>query len=102
MRLLLTAAMSTLAAGSALAGEASISIDIPRLNVAEYHRPYVAFWLESEDGGKITNLAVWYDVKHKDGEGTKSGGSMKFVEQVNGSKREIVPVPTESTQKKGN
>ena len=71
MRLLLTAAMSTLAAGSALAGEASISIDIPRLNVAEYHRPYVAFWLESEDGGKITNLAVWYDVKHKDGEGTK-------------------------------
>ena len=71
MRLLLTAAMYTLAAGSALAGEASISIDIPRLNVAEYHRPYVAFWLESEDGGKITNLAVWYDVKHKDGEGTK-------------------------------
>ena len=55
MRLLLTAAMSTLAAGSAVASEASISIDIPRLNVAEYHRPYVAFWLESEDGGKITN-----------------------------------------------
>lgn len=71
MRILLTAAISTLVAGSALASEASISIDIPRLNVVEYHRPYVAFWLERADGGKITNLAIWYDIKHKDNEGSK-------------------------------
>ena len=55
----------------AVASEATISIEIPRLNVAEYHRPYVAFWLENADGSKITNLAVWYDVKLKDNEGTK-------------------------------
>jgi hypothetical protein len=71
MRLLISAALSTLAAGSSLAAEATISVDIPQLNVAEYHKPYVAMWVESADGGKITNLAVWYHVKHKDNEGTK-------------------------------
>ena len=71
MRFVITAAVSSLAAGSAIAGEASISVDIPRLNVVEYHKPYVAFWLEGADGGKVTNLAVWYDVKHKDNEGGK-------------------------------
>lgn len=71
MRFLLSAALTTLAAGSSLAAEATISIDIPRLNVAEYHKPYVALWLENADGGKITNLAVWYDTKLKDNEGTK-------------------------------
>ena len=71
MRFVITAAVSSLAAGSAIAGEASISVDIPRLNVVEYHKPYVAFWLESADGGKVTNLAVWYDINHKDNEGGK-------------------------------
>jgi len=71
MRFLLTAAVTSLATGSAIAGEASISIDIPRLSVVEYHRPYVAFWLENADGSKVTNLAVWYDAKLKDNEGTK-------------------------------
>ncbi|CAM5436065.1 hypothetical protein AFEL58S_02580 [Afipia felis] len=71
MRLLLSAAFTTLAAGSSLASEATISIDIPKLNVAEYHKPYVAIWIEGADGGQITNLAVWYDTKHKDNEGTK-------------------------------
>lgn len=42
MRLLISAALSTLAAGSSLAAEATISVDIPQLNVAEYHKPYVA------------------------------------------------------------
>jgi len=71
MRLLISAALTTLATGSAMASEATISIDIPQLNVAEYHKPYVAMWVEAADGGKITNLAVWYDTKHKDNEGTK-------------------------------
>lgn len=71
MRFFVTAAITTLATGSAAASEASISIDIPRLNVVEYHKPYVAFWLEQVDGSTITNLAVWYDTKLKDNEGTK-------------------------------
>ncbi|MGB3866086.1 MAG: DUF2271 domain-containing protein [Xanthobacteraceae bacterium] len=71
MRFLLSAALTTLAATPALAAEATVSIDIPQLSVAEYHKPYVAIWVESADGGKITNLAVWYDVKQKNDEGTK-------------------------------
>jgi len=71
MRFLISAALTTLAATPALAAEATISIDIPRLTVAEYHRPYVAVWLERVEDGQVTNLAVWYDTKQKDGEGTK-------------------------------
>jgi hypothetical protein len=70
MRLIFTAAVTSLAVCPAIASEATIAIEIPRLSVVEYHRPYVAFWLES-NGDKITNLAVWYDIKAKDNEGTK-------------------------------
>lgn len=71
MRLIISAAITGLMSTSALAGGAAISVDIPRLNVAEYHRPYVAFWIESKDGAKIETLAVWYDLKLKDSEGNK-------------------------------
>jgi hypothetical protein len=70
MRFLITTALTGLVAGSAAASEATISIDIPRLSVVEYHRPYVAFWIENADG-KATSLAVWYDTKLKDNEGAK-------------------------------
>ena len=67
----LTFVASGLLAPSALAAELSISVEIPRLNVAEYHRPYVAIWLERKGQNAPTNLAVWYDVKMKDNGGTK-------------------------------
>ncbi|ETR76598.1 hypothetical protein X566_02330 [Afipia sp. P52-10] len=71
MRLTISTALTGLLTLPAAANDATISIDIPRLTVAEYHRPYVAFWIESADGNKIANLAVWYDVKQKDNEGVK-------------------------------
>lgn len=50
----------------------TINITIPRLTVAEYHRPYVAVWVEPANGGPARTLAVWYDVKKKGNEpGTK-------------------------------
>jgi hypothetical protein len=70
MRLLVYAAAGGLAAAPATAAELLVSVEIPRLNVSEYHRPYVAVWLEGA-GQKVTNLAVWYDVEMKNGEGTK-------------------------------
>ena len=70
MRLLVYAAAAGLAAVPAGAAELVVSVEIPRLNVSEYHRPYVAVWLEGA-GQKVTNLAVWYDVDMKGGEGTK-------------------------------
>ena len=55
-----------LAAGTAAGAELTLSIGIPRIDVSEYHRPYVAAWIEGEDQ-KATNLAVWYAVKNKEG-----------------------------------
>lgn len=45
------------------------AVEIPRLEVAEYHRPYVALWLEKPDGSFVANLAVWYDIRRKQGQG---------------------------------
>lgn len=63
-----------LAAGvvSAPVAAGTINVTIPRLTVAEYHRPYVAVWVEPANGGAARTLAVWYDVKKKGNEpGTK-------------------------------
>lgn len=54
-----------------MAADLQISVEIPRLQVAEYHRPYVALWLEKPDQSHVADLAVWYDVKLKDEEGEK-------------------------------
>jgi hypothetical protein len=55
----------------AFAADMNLTVQIPTLKVAEYHRPYVAVWIEREDHSVAANLAVWYDVKKADGEGTK-------------------------------
>ena len=45
----LTIALSGLLAMPAYAAELNLSVEVPQLNVAEYHRPYVAIWLEGAD-----------------------------------------------------
>ncbi|GAB3315587.1 DUF2271 domain-containing protein [Haliea atlantica] len=47
------------------AADASLTIDIPALQVAEYHRPYIAAWLMPEGGREVTNLALWYQMDDK-------------------------------------
>ncbi len=52
----------------------NISVEVPKLTVAEYHTPYTAVWLESaEEGDKKTvkTLAVWYADKKREGGGEK-------------------------------
>jgi hypothetical protein len=70
MRALVSVTLTSLMAGSAAAADMKMSIEIPRLTVAEYHRPYVAIWLEKPDQSFVGNLAVWYDYKLKNNEGT--------------------------------
>ena len=53
--------LSGAAAMPATAG--TVTVTIPRLSVAEYHRPYIAIWLEPAHGSAPRTLAVWYDVK---------------------------------------
>ena len=56
---------------SAMAADLALKLDVPQLNVAEYHRPYIAVWLENADQKVVTTLAVLYDVKKKDNGGSK-------------------------------
>lgn len=57
--------------GAAHAAEVSLSLTVPELKVAEYHRPYLAVWLERADGEAAGSLAVLYDVRKAGGEGAK-------------------------------
>ncbi|MBN7798078.1 DUF2271 domain-containing protein [Parahaliea mediterranea] len=60
-------------AGTTAANAQSLSVDleVPRLRVAEYHRPYIALWVAREDNSVAANLAVLYDVAMADEEGEK-------------------------------
>ncbi len=55
---------------AAAPGTMDVAVNIPRLKVAEYHKPYVAIWVEKE-GAKPRTVAVWYDYDMKANEGTK-------------------------------
>ena len=62
MRVTLTIALSGLlaTAPAAYAASLDVNIEIPRLNVAEYHRPYVAVWIEDAGQKAAANLSAWY------------------------------------------
>lgn len=64
--------LATLAAGSAAqAADLTVKVQIPSLNVAEYHRPYVAIWIENPDQSVAKHLAVWYQTDKKKEDGTQ-------------------------------
>ncbi|WP_221796085.1 DUF2271 domain-containing protein [Oceanobacter mangrovi] len=68
--LLMTAATSLLVF-QAQATELRVGVELPQLAVAEYHKPYVAIWIENKDTREVTNLEVWYDAAMKEHEGNK-------------------------------
>lgn len=70
MRIALPAALLTgLLASPALAADLTVGVKIPKMTVAEYHKPYVAIWIEGADETAVKTLAVWYDLKNPKGEG---------------------------------
>jgi hypothetical protein len=66
----LLAVPAVFAAQAATASELNVAVEVPRLDTAEYHRPYVAVWIEREDQSVAANLSVWYEVGNRK-EGTK-------------------------------
>lgn len=60
MRAKLTISALTLFSGVASAQTVDVGVELPRLRVAEYHRPYVAVWISHPDHTVAANLAVWY------------------------------------------
>ena len=58
------------AAAPAMAADLTVSVEIPRLNTASYHRPYVAVWIERPDQTAVRTLAVWYQqTRNSEGDG---------------------------------
>jgi hypothetical protein len=55
----------------AMAADLAVTVEIPRLSVAEYHKPYVAIWVEAPDATAAATLAVWYDPDSKEDKGEK-------------------------------
>ena len=64
-------ALALLGAVPASAASLIVSVEIPKLDVAEYHKPYLAIWIEKSDQSVAANLAVWYGEKLKENEGEK-------------------------------
>ncbi len=74
----LAAPQLALAAPAPAAPAGVITVTVPRLSVAEYHRPYVAGWIEPAGGGQARTLWVWYDIKKVGREpGTKWLGDLR-------------------------
>lgn len=72
---LLFALLAPAAAGAA---ELAVTLELPRIDVAEYHRPYVAVWLEDESRKQVAQLALWLEQEkwHRDLRGWwRRGGS---------------------------
>lgn len=67
-RFLFASVLFTALTANANSKELALTINIPQLNVAEYHSPYLAVWVESE-ARKSTQIAIWYDVNMADNEG---------------------------------
>lgn len=100
MRLLpALAASAAVIPAAAGAAELNVTLEIPQLSVAEYHRPYVALWVERADQSTAANLAVWYAIRMRDNEGEKwlkdmrqwwrrSGRELRFpIDGVTGATR---------------
>ena len=70
LTLALPAAALAAAAAPATAADLNVSVTLPRLSVAAYHRPYVAVWIERPDNTAVRTLAVWYQqTANREGDG---------------------------------
>lgn len=63
--------MMMLIGAPVFAADLAIKVQIPRIEVAEYHRPYIAVWIENPDQSVNAHLAVWYQTDPKKEDGTQ-------------------------------
>ena len=67
----LLAATLLAAVSQVQAADLDVTVALPKLDVAEYHKPYVAVWIEDNSNQVVSNLAVWYDTKKQNNGGEK-------------------------------
>ncbi len=60
--LMLAAAAGSIAA-PAMAADLTVTLDVPTISTAAYHRPYVAVWIEQQDTAQtaVRTIALWYE-----------------------------------------
>jgi hypothetical protein len=63
-----------------MAADIDIKIELPTLNVAEYHNPYVAVWLQTPDK-EMKNLSVWYQLESRGQKSEKGEEWLKDMRQ---------------------
>jgi len=92
----LTAAVTAV---PALSAELALKVQLQRMDIAEYHRPYVAAWIEkASDQSYAGNVALWYDVSKRDNGGRKwlkemrswwrkSGHDVAAIDGISGATR---------------
>lgn len=71
MRIATSMILSGIAIVPAHAAGISLTVTIPRLSVAEYHRPYIGAWIEKPGANTAQTLFIWYGVDMRSGEGAK-------------------------------
>jgi hypothetical protein len=90
------------AAPLALGQSLSVKVTLPRQEVAEYHRPYAAFWLENADRSVVRDLAVWYDHAKPKAEGKQWLKDMRQWWRVSGrNQNELAEGVTGATRAPG-
>ncbi|WP_421729969.1 DUF2271 domain-containing protein [Brevundimonas sp.] len=68
--LALTAAAISTVAVPAMAADLTVTVELPSIPVASYHRPYVAVWIETTDQTAVRTLAIWYQqTRNNEGDG---------------------------------
>lgn len=54
-----------------------LEVEIPQLDVAEYHKPYVSVWVQNSKNEHVLDVSLWYEMgkgkkaSKQDGHGTK-------------------------------
>ena len=95
----LTAAVTAV---PALSADLTLKLQLPRMDIAEYHKPYVAAWIEkASDQSFAGNVALWYDVKKRDNGGAKWLKEMRSWWRKSGHDTAVVDGVTGATRTAG-
>jgi hypothetical protein len=95
----LTAAVASV---PALSAELTLKLQLPRMDIAEYHRPYVAAWIErASDQSYSGSVALWYDLKKRDNGGAKWLKDMRSWWRKSGHDTAVVDGVTGATRTAG-
>ncbi|GAB5452002.1 MAG: DUF2271 domain-containing protein [Halioglobus sp.] len=68
------------------ADELVVDLNLPRIDTAEYHRPYVAVWLEDSQRRQVLQIALWLEQEkwHRDLRSWWRRGGSKLALPIDG------------------